>query len=161
MNRNLTPRQEAFCRSMLTTENASEAYRQAGYKSKSRDVSANASRLLAQPHVASRIRQLRDKAAADGVAELSETLVCLSCIARANVSDYLDENGRLDPAKIASAGPELEAFQLVDTQHGQRITIKLRDPIRAIERLAKMLGWDSPDKHTLQDVTFNLALGGG
>ena len=40
------------------------------------------------------------------------------------------------------------------------MTIKLRDPIRAIERLAKMLGWDAPDKLEVAGVTFNLNLGG-
>ena len=160
MNRSLTPKQEAFCQAMLVSDNASEAYRAAYSTKGGRSVNVNASRLLALPHVAARVQELRDRAADKAVAERHEALVELTMIARGRVGSFLRDDGSIDVAKLAKAGPELESFQLVDTEHGQRVTIKLRDPIRAIERLAKMLGWDAPDKLEVAGVTFNLNLGG-
>jgi len=159
MNRSLTPKQEAFCQAMVVSDNASEAYR-AAYSTKGGSVSPNASRLLALPHVAARVQELRDRAADKAVAERREALVELTRIARGRLGNYLREDGTIDVAKLADAGPEVESFQLVDTEHGQRASIKLRDPIRAIERLAKMLGWDQPDKLEVAGVTLNLNLGG-
>lgn len=71
----LTPKQEAFCQAMLVSDNASEAYR-AAYSTKGGSVSANACRLLALPHVATRVQELRDRAA-DKITEWGGTTTVL------------------------------------------------------------------------------------
>lgn len=63
----LTPQQEAFAQGCVRLTNQNAAYRQA-YDcggSNFQTISREASRLAAQPHVAARIRELQDKAAAE------------------------------------------------------------------------------------------------
>ena len=159
MSKTLTPKQETFCRAMLTAESSAEAYRRAGYGAKARDVSANASRLLAQPHVASRLRQLRDAAASDEVMELHEALVSLTMIARGRLSDYLREDGSVDITKVADGGPEIEDFQVVGTGQTQSARLKMRDPVKAIERLARLCGWDRRDGDEGPKFVFTFNVG--
>jgi hypothetical protein len=61
----LTQRQEAFCLAFIETGNASESYRRA-YKPKrssAKTINEEASRLLADPKVSTRVAELRDGAA--------------------------------------------------------------------------------------------------
>ncbi|MCC6941549.1 MAG: terminase small subunit [Novosphingobium sp.] len=64
MATNLTPKQEAFVQAYLTTGNASEAYRVAGYSQNASPKTINeaASRLLADSKVAARLSTLRERA---------------------------------------------------------------------------------------------------
>ncbi|WP_348271654.1 terminase small subunit [Phyllobacterium sp. CL33Tsu] len=79
----LTARQEAFCRNLAEGRSQFEAYRKAGYRSKGRNATdAHAARLARNGKVASRVAELKEKAArrtektvASLVAELDEVIV--------------------------------------------------------------------------------------
>ena len=155
--RTLSKKQENFCLAMLTAKSAREAY-MSSYNCTPRDASANASRLLAQPHIAARLQELRDRAATEQVMKRREGLVVLSEIGRSRLTDYLNPDGSIDIQKAATGGPEIEELQQIVTARGRHVKLKIRDPVKAIERLAKLSGWD---KQTVPEgVTFNLHLGG-
>ena len=61
MARNLTPKQEDFCRYYIETGNASEAYRKAYdcERMKAETVNRNAAALLANNKIATRLEELR------------------------------------------------------------------------------------------------------
>jgi phage terminase small subunit len=59
----LTPKQEAFCLSYLESNNATEAYRKAGYAAEGKTAHEAASRLLKNSKVVARLKELRAPAA--------------------------------------------------------------------------------------------------
>lgn len=84
----------------------------------------------------------------------------MSDIACGKLSDFLDDKGEVDPAKIANAGYSLEAYDYISGDRDSQCKVKIRNPIQAIERLSKLLGWDEPEKVDHGGVIFNLNLTG-
>ena len=125
------PRHERFAQAVASGKSASEAYRQSGANGKNADV--HAARLMVNDGICKRVAEL--KAAQSQKSELSRdqareflTEVILTPAGR------VDEHSRLCQSyKVTSEGRE----------------IRMPDKLRAIELLAKLCGWNEPDKYKL------------
>lgn len=147
--RNLTQRQENFALAYIETGNASEAYRRAYPASRkwtAKAVHTRASMLFGFAEVLRRIEELRAKAECEAIATRRETLIALTRILRACPSDIIDENGSIDLRKVREMRQELAGIEIEDTPNGRKYKVKFKDGIAAIDRLAKLEGWDAPQK---------------
>lgn len=133
-------RWESFCVAYTGhfRRNGAGAYMAAGYKPKSPEIAASAAlRLLTNVHIQSRIEHLNNEALKIERLHARDAVRRLAAIATARLSDYLDESGRIDPARVAD--PKLSAavqeFTLEDTESGVKARIKLKDDMRALELL--------------------------
>jgi len=144
----------------------SNAYR-AGYGAKNmkpNTVGRRADELFKRPRVAAYVEACRAKQTASNILTRDEALAILTDIAKgAKVSDLLGEDGEISPAKVIASGYSLEAYEVIEgtLTTGRRSKVKVRNPIQAIERVAKMLGWDAAEKVDLGGVVFNINLGSG
>lgn len=104
MATNLTPKQEAFVQAYLTTGNASEAYRLAGYSQNASPKTINeaASRLLADSKVAARLSTLRERLEQKLLWAREDSVKVLASIAK-------EEPDAPHPARV-SAVKELNAM---------------------------------------------------
>lgn len=141
-------RREKFVREYLRTGNATKAAQRAGYSS--RTAYSQGERLLKNAEVQQALDAIRKRANEKGLVDLIEAKRILSRIVRAKLSGLMAANGSPDIAKIKRTGQELMEFVVDEIPFGTRIKIKLRDPIAAIERLAKLSGWDAPEKHSIE-----------
>lgn len=142
--RKLTPKQEKFCKLYLQLGNASEAYRQAYscVSMSSRSIENEASRLLKNPHIAPRIKELQSKSekvfiiTAERKKKWLEEVIERSMQAKP-VDIELDGDGKVISMKCGFDGPTT---------------------IKAITELNKMDGDLAPTKtksETTTRVTFN------
>lgn len=101
---NLTPKQEAFVQAYLTTGNASEAYRLAGYSPNASPKTVNeaASRLLADSKINARLSTLREQLAERIMWAREDSVKVLASIAK-------EEPDAPHPARV-SAVKELNAM---------------------------------------------------
>ncbi len=139
----LNVKQEAFCLHYAKTGNATEAYKEAGYKVKTeRAVYANANRLLKNDKVQARLKELADEIASDKIASIKEIQEYLTSVMRREHKESVvvtvsekrtfyapDENGTMRKQTI-----EKETPQIVE------IPARLSDANKAAETLAKMQG---------------------
>ena len=149
-------RHEAFCIAYTGKyrHNAARSYVEAGYKVKDMlSAAANSDRLFKIQAIVDRIEYLNDRALQREMLHTRDAVSRLRKIATAKISDFLDKNGNIDLKKIAD--PELsEAIQEViidDTKYGQRIRIKLKDDMRALELLGLT---DKVDETQMQNNFF-------
>lgn len=154
---NLNPKQAAFVREYLIDFNACAAAIRAGYAR--RGAAVHASRLLTKPNIQTAIKRHTDIATSASIMEYAEACELLTSMARGHVGHYMGAEGEIDHAAILQHHPA--AVQAVDTataldEDGNRTRItKLRlcDRVRALERLAKLRGWDQPARVQTEDVT--------
>ena len=93
----LTPKQEAFCIAFLKAENASDAYRAAGYSiTNAKTVNEAASRLLKNSKVSARIAELRLPAAEEAQITLATHLGDLK-----RLRDMAESSEKYGPAVAA------------------------------------------------------------
>jgi phage terminase small subunit len=160
-NKKLTEKQAKAAHALVAGATKTDAYRSAYNVAKeSTVVGRRAWELFQLPHVAAYVEELTARAADRACLKREEAIAILASVARGELARYLRPDGTFDLAAISKARSDLEAVQLADTEAGQRISVKLRDPIRAIEVLAKMNGWNEPEKHDLGGVVFNLHMDG-
>lgn len=108
-----------------------------------------AARLLKRRKVQAMLAETRAAAQSKAVLSLQEAMEILTAIARANLKDYLTQHGDIDMANLRDkAGPALA--ELVKNYKEGKVALKLRDPIAAIERIAKLMGWDKPQEVNLR-----------
>jgi phage terminase small subunit len=161
----LTPKQEAFCLAYLETGNASEAYRRSYSAENMKPASINvaACKLLGDPKVALRLKELNAAAVTSAVMTRQEALERLSTFARTDLSDLVEfgtyEVGEQDGQPVIQAAWKIRDSVLQDpaklaaiaelsaTKDG--VKIKTHSPLHAIQQLAKMQGWESATKHEL------------
>ena len=156
---NITPQQTAAIEHYLAHGHQALAYRHAygceGWTAAA--VRSNACRLFRLPHIQAALKRLRAEHASPMMLERSEALVILSQIARGQISNYLDDEGRVDPKALkALGGPEVEALEQETARGRQKALLRLRDPIRAIDRIARLEGWDEPERHGVGQVTITI-----
>lgn len=89
----LTYREELFAHYYVETANGAEAYRRAGGTSKRPD--AAAAQIMAKPHVAKRVAELRTRRLAAIQFNAEEVLQRLIAQVRADLSDIFDNHGAL------------------------------------------------------------------
>ena len=83
------------------------------------------------------------------------------------MSRYLDEHGHIRPELVQEGGPDVEAYSENQSvrggDDGDMIVLsrklKIRDPIRAIERIAHMCGWDKQGPIVAEGVSIYLHMG--
>jgi len=106
------------------------------------------------------VAELREEAARACALTREQALDILARIARGEVARYLDEHGRVDPRAVkATGGPDVEAVEQYDGPESQTRKVKIRSPVQAIERLARMCGWDKQGPLDGQGITINLNIG--
>lgn len=149
----LSIKQENFCNYYLESGNASDAYRRA-YSCKGKSDNAiwvEASRLANNPKVALRISELSSEMRRRSDITKDEAVGILADIARANIVDALeiksDEMFATIVVKDVSALPigiQRAILSVKGTDKGYEL--KLYNKIDAIEKLAKLLGWDATEQ---------------
>lgn len=152
MSLKLTIKQEKFCNKHIECGNASEAYRFAYSCSKMKDstIWENANRLLNNPKVAARIKELQDELKAKSDIKKEHVLNKLSAILDSKITDYVDFNG--EEVKFYDfnllTDKQVEAIESI--KHGKYgIELKLHGKSWTIERICRMLGFDAPIRNEL------------
>lgn len=139
----LSPRQEQFCLNYAQTGNAPESYKKAGYNPQNDNVAnANASRLLKNANIQSRLRELAEQIQSDQIASIEEIQRHLTSVLRRQEKENVvvtiveevstfqkDADGV--PRKVTKKREKSEVVQ---------IPSRITDSIRAAEILAKMKG---------------------
>lgn len=125
------------------TGNATESYKEAGYKVKNNNsAAASAAQLLRNSKVQARLKEIADEIASEKIADIKEIQEYLTSVMRRKKNEYVvvtltekeskyvpDENGTMRKQTI-----EKEVPQIVP------IPAKLSDANKAAETLAKMQG---------------------
>lgn len=139
----LNVKQEAFCLHYAKTGNATEAYKEAGYKVKTeRSAYAASNKLLKNVKVQARLKELADEIASDKIASIKEIQEYLTSVMRREHKESIvvtiskersfyapDEGGTMRKNTVKEEIP-----QIVE------IPAKLSDANKAAETLAKMQG---------------------
>ena len=132
----LSPRQHAFCLEYVEAPNGKQAAIAAGYSR--RGAKETASRLLTLANIRAKIKALRAKAEDAAVMSMKEAAQRLTEIVRGELPDFINQDGT-----AAVDAPNQAAIQVLDIDKDGRVArLRLRDPIRAIEALSRLLGWD-------------------
>lgn len=142
------PRRAAFVREYLRDFNGTAAAIRAGYSTNT--ARAQASRLLGYVDVQAAIQEAVAAANVAGVMEYAEACERLTRAARATLADYLRADGTVDPEAVIG---KPEGVVSLDVLADGTIRLRLADRIRALERLAKLRGWDQPARVQSEDVT--------
>lgn len=164
----LTPKQESFCLKYLECGNASEAYRSAYNcrKMKTETVNTKASNLLKKDKIRTRVEELQEESRETSKITKEKILDELASIAFSSVADmnksWIERKefvklSRKEKAAIKSISTKVlkknigsaENPDWVDVEY---IKIELHDKIKAIERICKMLGFDSPEKMQVEKI---------
>lgn len=153
----LNPKQAAFVREYVVDFNATAAATRAGYSP--RTCYSSGQRLLNNVEIQTAIKRHTDAATTANIMEYAEACEILTAVARGNVGDYLGDDGAIDIDRIRKVCPQAVQGIDVTTQvdrdgNVSHITkFRLADRVRALERLAKLRGWDQPAKVQTEDVT--------
>ena len=117
----LTPKQEKFAQLYVEKGNASEAYRQAyNSKAKYETVNVSASKLLSDPKVSLRVRELRKQLEKTALWNREESFKVLAAIARGE-----DEDAR--------TGDRINAVKEINRMHGWDAEMPVDDTDSVIE----------------------------
>lgn len=159
----LTIKQEKFCNYYIETGNASEAYRRA-YNCENMSEKAiweNASKLLNNTKVAPRVKELQDEL--KDISDITKERLMreLSNIAFSSISDM--HNTWIERKDFENLSPKQKsAIKSISTKVLKKnigtkdnpeyadvefVKIEMHDKLKAIEDLAKMLGYNEPEKH--------------
>ena len=125
----LSNRQRIFAELVVSGDPATVAYGKAGYSTKGRNAEGNAFALMENHGVKAYIAELREAAATAAGMTRDEAISMLAKIINSKPSEASMENPLCD-LRTSKAGP-YAAFP---------------DKLRCLARLAKMLGWDGPEK---------------
>jgi phage terminase small subunit len=121
-------RHERFCQLFVALGNASEAYRQAGYRSKSPDV--DAAQLLVKGSISSRITELRVQ---------SQRKIALT---REDALELLAEIITTPAGAINKHHRLCESFK----ETADEVVIRMPSKIAAMQELCRILGWHAADR---------------
>jgi phage terminase small subunit len=155
----LTQKQETFCLNYIKLTNATEAAIVAGYSKKTARVIAGEN--LSKPAIKARIEELRKKIEGDTIMSIQERMQRLAEIARARLTDFMELG---QDGSWVNIGPETPGGAAIQEIHSRTeydkdtsqptvyTSVKLHDPIRAIDLLNKMTGAYPPVKESI-DIT--------
>jgi phage terminase small subunit len=168
MPKDLTDRQMKFAQNIFSGMTQAQAYIKAGYaKNSAVTVNNNASRLAKKELILQYLTKLREKAESRKVMSAIERRERLSEIARTNLTQFMElgQDGSWvnlgEETKSAGAIQEIHSRTEYD-DNGAHPTvytsIKLHDPIRAIDLLNKMDGIYSDKEKQDINVKVNVAI---
>ena len=145
----LTQKQENFCNYYIECGNASEAYRRAYSCSKMKDktVWEMACKLMDNPKVAARIKELQEEQKKKSDITKDEVLRMLRNIMYADIRDFLTLKDGVLEFKNSDEWTDDMAMQVESVkQTKDGIEIKLNGRAWSIQRICKMLGFDAPQE---------------
>ena len=156
----LTIKQENFCNYYIESGNASDAYRRAYSCEKMKDETVNrkAIELLNNGMITARVKVLQEEQKEKSDITKERVLQELSGIAFSSIADMhntwierkeFEKLSRKEKSAIKSISTKIfkknigtsDEPEIVDVEY---VKIELYDKIKAIERICKMLGFDSP-----------------
>lgn len=150
----LSIKQEKFCNYYIECGNASEAYRRAYSCSNMKDESINvkAFELLNNGKITVRVKELQEELKKKSDITKEEVLNMLRSFMYADIRNFLTiKNGNVT-FKDSEDWTDEMAMQVESVKQGKDgIEIKLNGRTWTIQRICKMLGFDSP-----QDVNVNM-----
>lgn len=150
----LSVKQENFCNYYIECGNASEAYRRAYSCSNMKDESINrkAIELLNNGKIAARVKGLQEELKKKSDITKEEVLNMLKSFMYADIRNFLTiKNGNVI-FKDSEDWTDEMAMQVESVKQGKEgIEIKLNGRTWTIQRICKMLGFDSP-----QDMNINI-----
>ena len=150
----LSVKQENFCNYYIECGNASEAYRRAYSCSNMKDESINvkAVELLNNGKITVRVKELQEELQKKSDITKEEVLNMLKSFMYADIRNFLTiKNGNVI-FKDSEDWTDEMAMQVESVKQGKEgIEIKLNGRAWTIQRICKMLGFDSP-----QDVNVNM-----
>jgi len=147
MRTQLTQKQETFCVKYFELLNGTEAAIQAGYKRKTAAVIASEN--LRKPKIWARIQAIRDEVKNAAVMSVQERKERLSEVARARLTDFMELGPDGSWVNIGQETPQGGAIQEIHsrTEYDEKgakptvhTSVKLHDPMKAIDLLNKMDG---------------------
>lgn len=147
-------KEQAFIHEYIRDFNGAAAARRAGYSPK--NARQQATRMLAKAYIKAYLEELLIEIRNSAKVESADMLLLCQEIMLADVTDYYDADTGL--IKLDADSPNKRAIGHVKTvtrydKDGEPIItreLRLRDPIAAMERLARLKGLDKPkiNKHT-------------
>ena len=168
----LTAKQELFCICIVEGYSRKDAYIKAydADGSNLNTIYSEASKLMKNPKIAHRIKELREQLFEDNKATIEEVLMIAAGILRADIADAYDENGVMKklhemPKHLRMAISGLDTDEIFDgagedrTIIGESKKLKLIDKSNMIEKFMKHLGAyekDNKQKQTDNIVIFEL-----
>lgn len=141
----LTQKQESFCINYFQTGNATQAAIIAGYSRKT--AAAIAAQNLQKLNIRNRLTALQEAAASAKIMDVRERKERLSEIARARLTDFMELGQDGSWVNIGPETPKGAAIQEIHsrTEYNEdgalptvHTSVKLHDPIKAIDLLNKM-----------------------
>ena len=124
-------KQLLFCEYYIQTSNGTLSSKLAGYKGDNDNIHAvNASRLLRLP----KIKEYLAERYSEVVMASNEVLARLAKVARSSPSDYINEHGVIDWAKVEEDG---YAISRVTHTKGKVSTIVLESKLKALEMIGR------------------------
>ena len=138
----LSMRQERFVEELIKGKSQQDAYRTAYAVPAGKRVSSSASRLLANPRVAARYRQLHDRvieeAEAEAILTAKDVLRELRNIAFADIGDYIEVGEGQVFIKPTAQIPVDRLFAVASIkQTAGGVELKLYDKLKALEMLGR------------------------
>lgn len=154
----LSIKQEKFCNYYVESGNASDAYRRAySCKGKSDNtIWVESSRLANNPKVALRISELRSEMQRRSDITKDEAVSILADIARANIVDALEIKSNemfttIVVRDVATLPISVQRAILSVKSTDKGYELKLYNKIDAIEKLSKLLGWDTSEQKDIAE----------
>jgi phage terminase small subunit len=150
-------RRRAFARAVFSGMDRAKATREAGYNCK-KDNAARvlANHLMKHPDVVAELGKLEAAARSVAIASREEALELLTKQMRFSPRLVLASDGSVDlTAAIKSGaaemldGVEVSEYETKDGG-GKKVRVKFPDRQAAIDRLAKLLGWNKPEQHEIK-----------
>lgn len=162
MKTSLPPKQEKFCQHYVETGNASQAYRlaYACKNAKDKSIWERASRLLSNSKVHARVEELQEEMRLQSAITKEKILKELSCIAFADIRDFLVlKDGKVEFKNSDKWTDEMAKAveSLKETRDG--IELKLNGKSWSIQRICKMLGYDTPTVIDLRNSLVGIDTG--
>jgi len=178
MRKTLSMKQTKFIAEYIKSGNGTKAAIKAGYSPKT--AQEIASENLSKPLIAEKIASLKKQIESKAVMTKQRALEIISEIAETDLSDFLtvgsdgvtffdfgkDTTKRKALRKVKTKTVRDEAGNtVIETMFNE---LELEDKVRAIERLSKMMGWDTPEKQevnlsgtSIEQVLKDIAESGG
>ena len=157
----LTAKQSAFVTEYLRDFNASGAARRAGYSKNSAGAIGHEN--LKKPEIQKALSKIQKERRQEAIMEFDEACLILTEKARASFADYMTNGGRLDIEQLREVHPRavhsIDQEVRVGDEDEDDVTItkvRLSDGIRAVEALAKLKGWNAPDKHEVKHEVIGI-----
>lgn len=154
----LSIKQEKFCNYYVESGNASDAYRRAySCKGKSDNtIWVESSRLANNPKVALKISELRSEMQRRSDITKDEAVGILADIARANIVDALEIKSNemfttIVVRDVATLPISVQRAILSVKSTDKGYELKLYNKIDAIEKLSKLLGWDTSEQKDIAE----------